>query len=256
MSALLVDRSAFLPGEAEALANGAEATQALLGGWGANIGEHLAGLPLLILQAVTLQGPTALALFLLGMVAGRRQWLSGLTGREPALRRIQWIGFPIGLLGSIAYTAAGGNGNTLAVAASVATAPLLAAAYVATLLRIMHNPRTAAVRDALAPAGRMALSNYLGQSVIGLLVFTGIGFGLAGRFSPLTVLAFVLAVFAAQLVVSALWLRRFRYGPAEWALRWLTNARRPAFLAPADGRGTDGNVPDDRSGAHRQPEVH
>jgi uncharacterized protein len=229
-SALFVDRSSFLPGAAEAQANGAAGTTALLGGWAANIGEHLAGLPLLVLQAVTLQGPTSLALFLLGMVAGRRQWLAGLTGREPMLRRLQWIGFPAGLAGSIAYAVGGGNGNTLAVAASVTTAPLLAAAYVATLLRIMHSPRTAAVRAALAPAGRMALTNYLGQSVIGLIVFSGIGLGLAGTFSPLGLMVFVAAVFIAQLGLSALWLKGFRYGPVEWALRWLTNARRPALL--------------------------
>jgi uncharacterized protein len=238
-SAVFVDRSSFLPGAAEARVNGAAETSALLGGWASNIGEHLAGLPLLVLQAVTLQGPTSLALFLLGMVAGRRQWLSGVTGREPMLRRLQWIGFPAGLAGSITYTAGGGNGNTLAVAASVATAPLLAAAYVATLLRVMHSPRTAAVRAALAPAGRMALTNYLGQSAIGLIVFSGIGFGRAGTFSPLALMAFVAAVFAGQLAVSALWLRAFRYGPVEWALRWLTNARRPAMLgspSPADPR--------------------
>ncbi|MFK3984609.1 DUF418 domain-containing protein [Micromonospora sp. NPDC050397] len=234
-SALLVDRSTFLPSEAEALANAEHATQALLGGWGPNIGEHLAGLPLLVLQAVTLQGPTALALFLLGLVAGRRQWLARVTGAEPVLRRLQWIGFTVGLLGAVVYALGGGNGNTLAVAASVVTAPLLAAAYVATLLRVMHDPRTAAVRAALAPAGRMALSNYLGQSVAGLIVFTGIGFGLAGTFSPLALFAFVLFVFVGQLTVSALWLRRFRYGPVEWALRWLTNANRPPLVAvPAD----------------------
>jgi uncharacterized protein len=164
------------------------------------------------------------------MVAGRRRWLERITGTEPILRRIQWIGFPIGLLGGVVYATGGGNGNTWVVAVSVATAPLLAAAYVATLLRIMHSPRLAAVRTALAPAGRMALTNYLGQSAIGLLTFAGIGLGLAGTFSPLALMAFVAAVFAGQLVVSALWLRHFRYGPVEWLLRWLTNARRPAML--------------------------
>ncbi|MFE9955019.1 DUF418 domain-containing protein [Micromonospora sp. NPDC005299] len=100
----------------------------------------------------------------------------------------------------------------------------------------MHHPRTALVRSALAPAGRMSLTNYLGQSVAGLIAFTGIGFGLAGTFSPLTLSGFVLAVFAVQLLISTVWLRRFRYGPAEWALRWLTNARRPAFLNPSADR--------------------
>jgi uncharacterized protein len=81
----------------------------------------------------------------------------------------------------------------------------------------------------------MALTNYLGQSAIGLLTFTGIGLGLAGTFSPLALFAYVFTVFGAQLVLSALWLRRFRYGPVEWVLRWLTNARRPALVARPRG---------------------
>ncbi|GAA0222352.1 hypothetical protein GCM10009539_04430 [Cryptosporangium japonicum] len=51
-----------------------------------------------------------------------------------------------------------------------------------TLLRLMH--RSGAVRRALAPAGRMALTAYLAQSAIGLIVFSGVGAGLAGTFSP------------------------------------------------------------------------
>jgi uncharacterized protein len=182
------------------------------------------------------------------------------SGSEPVLRRIQWIGFPVGLLGSLVYTAGGGNGNTLGVAASVATAPLLSAAYVATLLRIMHSPRTAAVRVALAPAGRTALTNYLAQSVVGLMVFTGIGLGLAGTFSPLALVGFVVVMYAGQLAASALWLRRFRYGPVEWALRWLTNARRPAFVVPSQHRGATKVIgpahADPDNAATREAELH
>ncbi|MFE9582790.1 DUF418 domain-containing protein [Nocardia sp. NPDC006044] len=231
LSGLLMNTSAILPSTAEAQENGRQATAAMLGGWSDVIGEHLAGLPLLVLQAVTMQGPTALAMFLLGMVAGRRKLLAQVRGDEPILRRIQWIGFPIGLAGSVIYTLGGGTGTALPVAVSVVTAPALAAAYVATLLRLMHSPRTNWIRTALAPAGRIALTNYLGQSAIGLILFTGVGFGAAGALSPLATFAVALLVFAAQLAVSAVWLRRYRYGPAEWLLRWVTNGRRPAWRA-------------------------
>jgi uncharacterized protein len=227
VSGLFLDSSAFLPSGAEALANAEQATEALRGGWSDVIGEHLSGLTLLVVQSASLQGPTALAMFLLGMVAGRRQLFARVLGDEPVLRRIQLIGFPVGIAGGLLYTLGGGNGDTLAVTASVATAPLLTAAYVATLLRVMHHPRTAGVRAALAPAGRVALTNYLAQSLVGLLVFTGIGLGAAGSLSPLATLGLAVLVFLVQLVVSAAWLRRHRYGPAEWALRWVTNARRP-----------------------------
>ena len=233
VSGLFLDRSAFLPSATEAQVNGQLATQAMLGGWGDVIGHHLDGLGLLVVQAVSMQGPTALAMFLLGMVAGRRQLLAGIRGDEPALRRIQLIGFPIGLLGAVVYAAGGADHNTLAVAASVATAPLLMAAYVATLLRLMHRSSTSRLRAALAPAGRVALTNYLGQSLIGLLIFSGIGLGLAGTFSPLATMTLAFLVFGLQLVVSAWWLRRHRYGPAEWLLRWLTNAERPRAARPS-----------------------
>ncbi|MFI6518636.1 DUF418 domain-containing protein [Spirillospora sp. NPDC050679] len=228
-SGLLVDRSQFLPSEGEARANAEQATQALLGGWGDVIGEHLAGLPLLVVQAVTLQGPAALAAFLVGMVVGRRGLLMDVRGDERVLRRIQSVGFPVGIAGGVLYALGGGNGETLAVAASFATAPLLTAAYVATLLRVMHSSHGEVVREWLAPAGRIALTNYLGQSLVGLLLFSGIGLGFAGELSPLGTLAVALLVFAGQVALSAWWLRGHRYGPAEWALRWVTNARRPAW---------------------------
>ncbi|MET9211739.1 MULTISPECIES: DUF418 domain-containing protein [unclassified Nocardia] len=234
-SGLFLDASAVLPSAEEARVNAEHSTAAMLGGWGDVIGHHLDGLPLLILQALTMQGPTALAMFLLGLVAGRRQLLARVRGDEPILRRIQWIGFPVGVAGGLLYTLGGGNGHTLAVAASVATAPLLAAAYVATLLRLMHAPRTTWIRSALAPAGRIALTNYLGQSAIGLILFTGVGFGLAGRLSPPATMTLALAIFALQLWVSAIWLRRYRYGPAEWLLRWITLGRRPGLRAAPVG---------------------
>ena len=70
----------------------------------------------------------------------------------------------------------------------------------------------------------MALSTYLDQSVAGVLIFTGIGFGLVGRVAPFAVLLVAVVIFGAQLGVSAWWLARYRYGPVEWLLRSWTNA--------------------------------
>ncbi|WP_084161760.1 DUF418 domain-containing protein [Nocardia sp. BMG51109] len=242
---LFADTSAFFPAAGEARATAAEQTRAMLGGWGDIVGEHLAGLPLLVAQSLTLQGPTALAMFLLGMVAGRRGLLARVRGDEPVLRRMQWIGFPIGLAGGLVYALGGGPAGTLTAVAGIASAPLLTAAYVATLLRAMHRPGTAWVGRALAPAGRIALTNYLAQSAIGLIVFSGIGVGAAGSVSPAGLLGLAIGIWCAQLALSALWLRRFRYGPAEWVLRWITIARRPVLLErpgpPArDAPGTAG----------------
>jgi uncharacterized protein len=74
----------------------------------------------------------------------------------------------------------------------------------------------------LAAVGRMALTNYLSQSIIGAFVFSGWGLGLFARWTHAQVLLFTLGIWIAQLTWSPWWLRRFRYGPAEWLWRSAT----------------------------------
>src|SRR5699024_8341147 len=150
-----------------------------------------------------------------------------LGDRPKLLKRIQMVGFAVGLPGGVVYAWPGGDANAWATAASVVSAPFLSAAYVATLVRLMHTTRGAWVRTALAPVGRIALTNYLGQSLAGLLLFTGIGLGLAGRVSPPLLLVIAVAIFILQAALSAWWLKRHRYGPAEYLLRLFTNWNRP-----------------------------
>ena len=78
--------------------------------------------------------------------------------------------------------------------------------------------------------GRMALTNYLLQSVICTTIFYGHGLGLFGRIDRAGQLAIVLAVWTIEVLVSAAWLRYFAVGPAEWLTRWLVFGRRPTIL--------------------------
>lgn len=82
----------------------------------------------------------------------------------------------------------------------------------------------------LAPAGRMALTHYLCQSVIASLFFYGYGWGHWGVGRAWQAL-FVIVVFALQLLISRWWLSNFRYGPMEWLWRWATYGHRPAMRA-------------------------
>ncbi|GAA1674358.1 DUF418 domain-containing protein [Kribbella yunnanensis] len=224
---LFLDTSALLD-PAGAVAAAQQTTMNLGGSFGDVIGEHLRALPTFGLAQVTVQGPTTLAVMLLGMVAGRRRLLAGVTGQEPVLRKLQLVGFPIGLLGSVVY-AAGGNGSTISVLVGVMTAPLLSAAYAATLLRLMHSDAGRSLGSLLAPAGRMALSNYLGQSLATLLIFTGVGLGMVGQVSPLETFTFAIAIYAAQVAISHWWMARCTYGPVEGVLRAVTNATPPTW---------------------------
>src|SRR4030095_9965646 len=78
----------------------------------------------------------------------------------------------------------------------------------------------------LAPVGRMALSNYLLQTIICVLIFYGYGFGWFARVSASTATLMALAIFLFQILLSALWLKYFSYGPMEWIWRQLTYGKR------------------------------
>jgi len=82
----------------------------------------------------------------------------------------------------------------------------------------------------VAAVGRMALTNYLLQSVICTTIFYGHGLGLFGRVERTGQLAIVVAIWGFQLLASSVWLRYFSVGPVEWLTRWLVFKRRPSFL--------------------------
>ena len=83
------------------------------------------------------------------------------------------------------------------------------------------SPLSAAMRN-LGAVGQMALTNYLTQSLICMLLFTGAGLALYGQLERHELYYVVAAIWIVQLIWSPLWLRRFRFGPAEWLWRSLT----------------------------------
>jgi uncharacterized protein len=85
----------------------------------------------------------------------------------------------------------------------------------------------------LASVGRMALTNYLMQSVIATTLFYGYAFGLYYRIGPAVGVLIAFAIYAVQVAYSAWWMARFRFGPMEWLWRTLTYGKAPAMLAPA-----------------------
>ncbi|MFY1619649.1 DUF418 domain-containing protein [Micromonospora sp. WMMD736] len=215
---------------AAALAAGQRSTEALQGGLGSLIAEHVRQLPAMI-GALVVQGPLALSAFLFGYAAGRRRLLTDVAGNRQLLHRVQRVGYPVGLAGAVVFASGGGTANLTGLTVGVLTAPLLAAAYAASLLEFFETDRGRRVVTVLAPAGRMSLSNYLGQSVLCVLVFTGVGLGLAGAVAPPVVLLVAVVIYGVQVAVSAVWLSRFRYGPAEWLLRAWTEQRWPRLRA-------------------------
>jgi uncharacterized protein len=100
-----------------------------------------------------------------------------------------------------------------------------AMAYASGILLLLQREGWRARLAPLGHAGRMALTNYLLQSIICSFVFNGFGLGLYDRVSPAAGVLVVLAIYSLQLALSRWWLGRYRFGPVEWLWRSLTYGR-------------------------------
>ncbi|MCX5100850.1 DUF418 domain-containing protein [Streptomyces sp. NBC_00439] len=210
----------------------AELTAAYRGGFAEVVGANFRALPEAA-AAVLLMGGFVAAAFLMGFVAGRRQWLGAAALADRArLRRILLTGLVVGIPGA-AFSAAAIVGPLperwllLGLAVGMVAAPALSAAYATGLLLWFATPGGAATARVLAPAGRMALTNYLTQSLVMALVFSGYGLGLYGRTGAAAAVCGGIVLYAGQLALSGWLMRRYRLGPVEWLLRTVTLWARP-----------------------------
>lgn len=218
---------------------------AMLAGTPSDVVSAFASLvPSVLGSVVLLQGPLAFAMFLLGSAAVESGRLDAAALTTRVLRRTQVLGFAIGLPGAVLAAVTSMLGDAAQIAAfalTIITAPALTAAYAATLVRALRGRAGPAVARVFEPAGRMSLTNYLGQSLLLALVFTGYGLGLVGQLSSLQVLAVALGIFAVQSAVSGWWLSRHRQGPLEVVLRGVTNAGHggaPSATGPRPSAGS------------------
>lgn len=182
--------------------------------------------------------PTVLAMFLLGYYVGRRGILQNLDQHLPLIRnvsKVAWsVGLPLNLLSVILI-------NILPTMSSLMFillnqyffGPVLALAYISTILLLLRRPAWENALSGFSHAGRMALTNYLGQSVVCSFIFWSWGFALTGKVNTLTGLLIGLGIFVTQVWLSKWWLSRFLYGPLEWLWRSITYRRAQPFIKNA-----------------------
>ncbi|MFI6774465.1 DUF418 domain-containing protein [Nocardia sp. NPDC050412] len=231
---------AFLPGaggitEVAELLDVLALHEGYTGSFGDTFTMQLSEAPLWIILIWITQGVPALGMFLIGMAAGRRE----LFTEQETLRR--WAprvfigGLAVGLPVS-AVTFSYGMGwleppsywNGIQEMIN----PLMTFAYIAGIIMLTRAARTAQYMALLAPAGRMAASNYIMQSVVLMVIYTGYGFALADDVPPAGVIGIALVTYGAQLAFSHWWLRGHAYGPVEWVLRAATYGLVPAWRRP------------------------
>ena len=172
-------------------------------------------------------------MFLIGLVIGRTGFYKRLKENRKLLWGVLFGGLLIGLPANYilahlqqnpGYMQLTTMGLKQTIAYAIGVAPLTLA-YAAAFSLLYTHPASQKVLTVLAPQGRMALTNYLMQTLIGVFTFSGLGFGLQSL-GPAAWTLFALAVFAMQVVLSTIWLNYFQYGPMEWVWRQLTYGKR------------------------------
>jgi uncharacterized protein len=192
---------------------------------------------------------------LIGAAIGFSGVLSDPVAHRRFWNRLLWFALPLGLAsvlglqmvdyGWIALPAAwlGGDAGTMLLrAANQDAALLLGLGYAALFVKLFADPRARRWLQPLAPVGRMALSNYLAHSVVGVAVFYGVALGVGPRWGTAAIWLVFLALFGAQVALSGWWLARYRFGPAEWLWRSLTYGRRQP-MRRAGGEDTASTQP-------------
>jgi len=174
-----------------------------------------------------------LGMFLFGFYAGRKLMYLHLQDHVSLFKKLRkWgliVGIPTGLATAIFFIddknvpQAMGLLDTVMYALSVVP---LALAYVSIffLRWIKKNGNTRL--KLLAPLGRMALTNYIMQTVLAILIYYGVGLNLGGYIGPSVFFLTGLLVYIIQIIYSHWWLSRFQYGPLEWLWRMLTYGKR------------------------------
>jgi uncharacterized protein len=201
-----------------------------------------------------------LGLFLIGLYIGRHKIYADLQANKALFKRLCAVGLGVGLPVSCFYAWSAMNGEpaglTVHTAAYALSVVPVALGYVGLVClaaaRPRHCERSEAIsqteRDCFVPRndaskhrhcerseaissnifafpGRMALTNYILQSVFGIIIYYGMFYGLGASMGLVYVELVALAVFAAEILLSMLWLKYFAFGPLEWLWRMFTYKR-------------------------------
>lgn len=167
-----------------------------------------------------------MGLFLLGLYIGRNRIYAGLACHRKEIGRTGTISLLVGLPLSVVYAwdSVSGHpfGDTVASLLYAVSVVPMGISYMAGMAWLFMKYETSGMWRYIAAPGRMALTNYIGQSLIGILLFYGIGFGWGASVGLGTTELIACGVFVVELLCSLAWLRYFRYGPLEWIWRMLT----------------------------------
>ena len=170
-----------------------------------------------------------LGLFLIGFYIGRNRMFAKLNNLIPILKRICLIGLCLGLPLSGLYAWSAMNGKPFGFGTHslfyFISVYLTSFGYISAFTLLYLKSREGQLWKVLSFPGRMALTNYIGQSILGTIIFYGVGFGLGAYIGLVYIEIIAICVFTIEILWSMGWLNYFRFGPLEWIWKCITYNR-------------------------------
>jgi uncharacterized protein len=169
-------------------------------------------------------------LFLFGLYAGKKKFFQNIETNLILIRKIwKWslvIGLTMSVVKFIFKNLTGADFYSLYTAIHTGFGFLgdtgLCLFFMTSIILLYRNTKWVLKLKPLADMGKMALSNYLLQSIICTTIFYSYGLGLYGKVGVALGLVLAVVIFIAQIFISKYWFKRFQFGPVEWLWKSLT----------------------------------
>jgi uncharacterized protein len=168
--------------------------------------------------------PTAV----LGLAIVKSGLLQRLRESRRLLKTVMWCALAVGLTSNpLPYLPLGKLGvpNWTYKLSFLLSGPSLALFYACAIALAVQTEWGHKALSWLRWPGRMALTNYVVQTVIAIVIYYGFGFGLMKKVTVPQAWGMAVVLFPVLAILSAAWLRRFKFGPLEWLWRTLTYGR-------------------------------
>ncbi|WP_270179709.1 DUF418 domain-containing protein [Alkalihalobacillus sp. CinArs1] len=161
-----------------------------------------------------------LPFFLFGAGFAKKGWLNGDVANSPLIKKLLMVGSVGFVIKFLPYVTS--SYAFLHLQDSLG-GPLVSLFYVALFVLLYQRGKKMIVFEWV---GKLALSNYLFQSIVCTLIFYNYGLGLYGEVGVSTGILLLVVIYIVQIVLSKIWLNSFKYGPLEWVWRLVTYQKR------------------------------
>ncbi|MGB5237927.1 MAG: DUF418 domain-containing protein [Flavobacteriaceae bacterium] len=181
------------------------------------------------------RGYLTYAFFLMGLIVGRMQFFKNFLEQRKLTLKVMWwslgifvvsIGLTAMIFAPMGPNVTFDNWRTMVGLTALDLNNLgMTGIILAGFVLLYHKAKASKLLSGFAPYGRMALTNYVTQSLIGTFILYGWGLGYLGELRNVYTFIMAILLIALQMLASRYWLKRYYYGPLEWLWRSLTHTK-------------------------------